>query len=287
MVQWNNSKKNYGLLSKKAVVGKGSTSLFQLIWAVSIVSGIGLIYGNLLGAALAMVLVTYPYIRQMKTFLYSFAELKAVALKHYRYAIYTAPQNVLNAVSQGLPVLMLGRFFGDVEVGAYFFTMRILQLPSALIGGAVRQVFYKEAADLKSDLKALRNKFQKVTLLLFAGILVPIIVMFFTGPALFSFVFGEEWREAGVYASWMFMWVGLMFVNPPASAMYFILNKQSKQLIYEVALFAARFAALFHFGQTQDILLTIQVYSCIGVFFNIVYITYISIVLRNESLNRG
>lgn len=287
MVQWSNNRKAYALLSQKTVVGKLSTSVFQLIWAFTIASGIGLAYGNLFGATLGLIIVARPFLLRKSNFKLRLSDFKRIASKNYRYLIYTAPQNLLNAISQGLPVFMLGRFFSDVEVGSYFFTMRILQLPSALIGGAVRQVFYKEAADLKNDIQALRKRFEKVTLILFSGILVPVVVLFFIGPDLFAYIFGDEWREAGLYASWMFLWVGLMFINPPASAMYFILNKQRTQLVYEIALFIARFGALYYFGQTRDILLTIQVYSIIGVVFNLIYIAYISIVLRNESLNRG
>jgi O-antigen/teichoic acid export membrane protein len=125
-----------------------------------------------------------------------------------------------------------------------------------------------------------------VTLILLGSILVPVTILFFTGPDLFAFVFGDEWRQAGTYASWMFVWVGLMFANGPASAMYFILNRQGGQLIYEIALFVVRFGALYYFGQTQNMLLTIQVYSIIGAVFNIFYITYIAVVLRNEGINR-
>ncbi|MBS9461270.1 oligosaccharide flippase family protein [Flagellimonas sp. 389] len=286
-IQIHNRFKQYYLISKKAVLDRLTTVIFQLAWVFIFATGIGLVYGNIFGGIISLVVLASPFYLHIKELKCSYKKLKSTAKKYYRYALYTAPKNLLNAVSQGLPIIMFGRYFGENEVGRYFFAVRILQLPSALIGEAVKQVFYKEAADFKEDIVTLKKKFFKVTFSLLGIILLPTLIVFLWGDVLFSFFFGDEWEVAGEYASWMFLWLSIGFVNPPASAMYFILNKQREQLFYEIGLFSFRYGALVFGGMRNDILFTVQIYSIIGMIFNIGYIVYISIYLCNRNISRG
>ncbi|ELR68651.1 hypothetical protein C900_00162 [Fulvivirga imtechensis AK7] len=285
-IEWLNRSKNFKFLSKRTVIERLSTVTLQMAWAWFIGTGIGLVYGNLLGVISGVLLIAVPSLKTIKGLTFSFDTLKATAKKYYRFAAYSTPQNLLNAISQGLPILMLGRYFGESEVGAYFFTMRILQLPSALVSGAIKQVFYKETVDSIENFDNLKSKYFKLTGLLLALILFPALIIFVFGSDIFAFIFGSEWESAGTYASWMFIWVGLMFVNPPSAVLYYTLHKQKIQLIMEVFLFASRFLALYYGGLYGDMLFTIKVYSIIGFIFNIFFIGYISILLTNGSSNR-
>ncbi len=283
LIQWQNKRKAYYILSKKAVLGRLSTVLFQLLWALVLTSGVGLVYGNIFGGIVGLIVLLYPLIPEIRKIKIDLGKLKVTALKYYRFVVYTTPQNLLNAISQSLPILTLGRYFGENEVGAYFFSMRILQLPSALIGVAIRQVFYKEAADVRSNIKTLRKKYSKVTLSLTMLISIPTAIIFFFGEGLFSWAFGQEWAVAGEYASWMFLWLSLGFINPPSSVLYFILNRQKDQLIYEAILFVFRLGAIYLGVFLNDALTMIKIYSIVGVVFNVIYIGYISVILYSDN----
>nr|WP_299386099.1 oligosaccharide flippase family protein [Allomuricauda sp.] len=286
LIQLSNREKRYKRLAKKSVFDKVSLTSSQLILAFIVGSGTGLVLGNIIGAFFGLLVLLPPFIKELLTITKKAKPLWEIAKKNYRFPVYSAPQNLLNSVSQGLPVIMFGNYFGAVEVGAYFFAMRILQLPSALIGNSVRQVFFKEAADSSDDFLSLRKKFKKVTFTLFLIVLIPLCAIFFYGENIFEFVFGKEWSNAGEYASWMFLWVGLMFTNPPAAAMYYILNKQRQQLIIETASFILRFLSLYFGALTGSMLLSVKLFSLVGILINCIFIGYIFYLLEYEYPNR-
>ncbi|MBK6912263.1 MAG: hypothetical protein IPH11_00740 [Ignavibacteriales bacterium] len=48
------------------------------------------------------------------------------------------------------------------------------------------------------------------------------------GPQIFAFVFGERWREAGVYSQYLTPWLLMNFVLSPISSVPMILGQTKK-----------------------------------------------------------
>jgi len=285
-----NREKSYKSISLAIVARRLSTVSLQVALGFFGAQALGLVLGNVLGCLVAAVVIAVCE-RSLFVQKHAASSLQEVAKTHYRFPCFSAPQNLLNMLSNQLPLFMLGYFYGAEVVGAYFFSMRILQLPAALIGQAIRQVFYKEASDLVENIPKLRRLYLKLTGALAASVLVPVVLLFIWGPSLFSFVFGVEWRLAGEFASWMFLWVGVGFINPPSVMLYHVFGMQRCSLIIDCLLFLCRFLALltgglYAFGSIE----TIKMYSCVGVIVNVVIILIIYLklnVLSSDEASSG
>jgi len=276
-----NRKRMYRIIATSKAVGQIAGSGFNIILGLLIGGTAGfLIFGN---ALIYIVPIAYILFKDKPTWFFNKENLIPVAKKHFRFPLYSAPQNFLNAVSQNLPIYMLGSFFGLEIVGLYWFAMRIIQLPTSLVGESVRQVFYKEASDMKDNPIRLRRFFIKMTGGLFSIVVVPVIVVFIWGPEIFRFIFGKEWAVSGEYAKWMFLWVGLLFINPPSISMFNILNLQKYSLFFDILLLSLRASALFVGGLFFSALQTIIFFSLAGLIFNV----FIILFIYNKLKKRG
>ena len=279
--QWHSKLENYALLSKNAMAQKLGIVIFQILTFVLFSSTYGLIVGFTFGWLLALLILIIPQWKEINQLPFRLTHLKLLAKKYYRFPAYTALQNLLNSVSQGLPILMLGFYFDATTVGLYFFAVRILQLPSTIIGKSVRQVFYKRASDLKSNLPQLRKEYLKTTFGLFGIILSPVVVIFIFGPEIFQFLFGKKWIEAGEISRWLFLWIGMGFCNSPSQSVLIILKKQNIFLFYEIVLTISRFLVLFITLSNSMILVdVIKFYSITGFLLNmsLIIISYFILI---------
>ena len=102
----------------------------------------------------------------------------------------------------------------------------------------------QEAADTRGARREQSAQFRKTTLWLAAIVVVPTIAVMVVGPWLFSAVLGEEWREAGVYARWLVLWIACGVINVPASAALQVLKRQRLLLVMEIGLLVGRVVAL-------------------------------------------
>lgn len=208
--------------------------------------------------------------------------LRQAAKKYRDFPLFSSPQNLLNAVSQNIPLLLLAKFFGPVAAGHYVLGVRCIQVPMNFLLTSLRQVFFQKASETCNcggDVYAL---FRKATLGLLALVALPAATVVAFGPVIFAFVLGRQWAPAGEYARWLVLWLGLMFANVPAVLFAQIYRKQRAVLLQDVGLLAMRILALVIGGLRASPLLAVALYSLVGVAFNLFIILWAGSFLRKS-----
>lgn len=200
--------------------------------------------------------------------------LKDLGKKYYDFPLYRAPEVFLNAVSQGLPVLMLTAFFGPTSAGFYTIGRTVLNMPSQLIGKSVGDVFYPRIATAANNKESVTTLIRKATLAL-AGIgILPFGVVILFGPFLFSFIFGSDWVIAGEYARWIALWSFFGFMNRPSVSALPVLFAQKFHLFYTIIMLITRLGvlAIGYYVFSSDII-AIALFGISGAILNFGLIT--------------
>ncbi len=189
------------------------------------------------------------------------------------FAKFRAPQVLINAISQSLPVLMLATFFGTVAAGYFALARTAVGIPSALLGKAVGDVFYPKISAAASNDEELYPLVKKAVLLLSAAGVIPFSVVIIFGPLLFSLVFGSEWETAGEYARWLAVWMFFMYINSPAVKSIAVVEKQELHLLFTCITVAIRAASLYlGYSLYNDEILAIAVFSTLSAILNVLLI---------------
>jgi len=165
------------------------------------------------------------------------ATLMSIGKKYSEFPIYSAPTGILNSSFQVLPVIMLGIFFVPSVVGLYAMASRITKLPIDIISMPIRRIYVQRIAKLRNENKAIKGILIKTTLGLAAIGIIPFAVIAFFGEELFSFVLGDKWGQAGIYASILVPWLFSVFAITPSSSNFVVLKKQA--LWFRIQLFNA------------------------------------------------
>lgn len=276
MSQWVIRKKQFKIMAKVAVL--------QSLWLNTAKAGIGLL--SPLAAVLVVLatvgsalhaLMLWSGVRkssERKFVLSDPAEgsvcSKALAWQHRDFAYYRTPQIVLNAASQSMPVLMLASFFGPAAAGFYALGKMVLGMPTALVGQSVASVFYPRFNEAFHNGEDTCNLLGKATLFLGVIGIIPFGLVVAFGPWLFSFVFGDEWRTAGVFSQWLALWSYFGFMNRPSVGAIPVLALQGLFLLYEVASVALRAISLFvGFIIYDNALVAVALFSVVSVALNL------------------
>ncbi len=211
-------------------------------------------------------------------------KLLMLARRHADFPLLRTPQNLINAASQSLPVLLLAGYFGPGSAGQYALAIAVLGLPAGLIGGSVMSVFYPRVNEaIQSGGNARQLIIEATAGMALVGV-VPILVICLAGPALFSFVFGADWETSGRYAQWLAFWIFLQFVNKPAVAAVAPLRLQHGLLIYELFSTGSKLVALWlGFALFASDLVAVALFSVVGI---VAYLWLIFWVIRNAGEER-
>ncbi|WP_081647694.1 lipopolysaccharide biosynthesis protein [Pseudorhodobacter ferrugineus] len=211
-------------------------------------------------------------------------------LKKYRdFPIYRAPTDLLNAVSQALPVILLAALFSPLVAGFFVLARSVTNLPMNVLGVAIGNVLYAKFADMERSKQPLFPLVFKITVVLLCvpGTALAAAALFF--PALFSFVFGEVWRASGEYAMWMSLWLICMLVNIPTVRALPVIQRQGLHLVFNIVIFGAggmSFLAGYMIEQTP---LAAVIWFSIGTASALVIqiITYLVVILLHDQIALG
>lgn len=234
----------FGASARSSLAAGGTQTGSQIALGVSGAGGMGLAIGYLLGRVggiLPLVETISPSHRaQLRRT--SAGHLRAAAARYRRFPLYSLWAALLNAASAQSPVLLLAVMFDTTVVGWFSITVRVLQLPSTIVGGAVAQVFYSRVShENPADVATTTTAVYRSLVALGTG---PMVLLAVGGQQLFALFFGEAWREAGTYAQWLAPWLLVVFITSPLSTLVWVRERQRAEFVFQVVVLSVRLAAL-------------------------------------------
>ncbi len=282
---WCIRRKAFGKTAVSQVVRSGSNGTLQIVTGLLSCGGGGLIASWVAATGIASLNLSRQVLSMDKELLRRTVNWQEIGkqLKEYRdFPIYSATQNVVNALSQGLPILFLGYFYGLSVAGAYAFGERLLKVPMNFILNSLRPVLFQKACETHNRGGTLLDLYLKTTIGLFVIALLPSSVLFIWSPQIFSWLFGSQWHVAGELARWLVLWLVVGFCNLPSVLFARILRKQRSLFLYECVGLAATIAALAGGAYFMTSAHTVILYSVVGSSLNAFLILWIYYSLRRS-----
>lgn len=208
--------------------------------------------------------------------------IKQLAKDYRDFPLYSASQNVVNALSSGLPVLLLTHYYGIVVAGMYAFGARILVLPMGFVLRSLRQVLFQKAGETQHRGGRLLPLYVKVTAGLFALIFLPALVLFIWAPELFTWIFGSQWLMAGEFAQSLILWLMFYFCNLPAVLFAQIIRIQRTFFFYDLVLLAGRALSMVLGGLYLSAPQTILLFASVGAVMNVCLILFVGYAIAKK-----
>ncbi len=275
-----NRMKKYSTLSMNTILSAFITPLVSLVLGFSMEGPFGLFLGLILGQLISTVYLQFKVksVIILKISLNELSEMIKIAKRHYKFPFYSLPSELINRAGRQLPVFFIGYLSGEAAVGVYNLCSRMLSLPISLISNAVSEVFKKRVIDEYHSIGNCKDIFEKTAKMLLLIGIFPTISLLLFGPELFSFVFGDNWYEAGIYARILSPMYLLQLIVSPLTYIYFLKEKLGEDLILHVC-YIGLIILLFSFST-----LHISLYETLIIFSVINCVLYATYFFRSYQL---
>lgn len=225
---WAVRMKRFGIISYSKLTNSIVGNVFKVIFGALQTGYIGLILGTLIGLFVSVIFFFKDFKFSNRAYkIKSKSSRNYLLAKEYiEFPKVNLPHTMMDLGKDLLIALILWELYGQTEYGLFNHTYQMLRLPLVLIGTSIGQVFFQRCAEkINKGENVLSVAVASVRTLTLLSI-VPFAVVFLFGEELFAFVFGEAWREAGVYAEIMTPWFMVNFITSPISSLPLILRKQ-------------------------------------------------------------
>lgn len=247
----------------------------------------GLIIGLVLGQLFGSIIMLLTTLLKSKNFFskVSWPKMKSLAIKYQNFVWVSSPHAIIDTLMDSGIVFLLSYYFFDAVVGWYSFAFRILKAPVGLIGSAFYQVSYQRMSEAKNKGENIQPLIMSMYKKSFLIGLPGFFILFLFTPEIFSFIFSEKWREAGVIAQILIPWLFLNFIVSPVAGVPLIYNKQAHAFLITIADGLIRALALIIGGIYGNYKLSFLIISlsCSGIMLFAMWWYYSLAAPKNES----
>lgn len=250
----------------------------------------GLLEGKILADILSLLFLVKYHYKKNTIQLLSISKKRMIVIskKHDNFPRYQSVTSFFNAISQSLPIILFTALYSAEVAGLYSLTVRALAAPMGMITSSTREVFYQKVSKMFANNEDIFQFYKKTTLNLFKIFLIPFFLIIFFGEFLFSFVFGNEWSESGVYAQIYIFWLFSGFINMPSVVSFAILGLQKIQMKLEIySLFLRFFAIIIGFYLFHSSYASLALFTLSSMSINIYIILFVYKKLKYDSQNRN
>ena len=257
---WHNRKKRFKHIATESVFQSITISVSQSSLS-SWLQSLGLIFGQMISSFLSVLYYLRIFLKKDKTKLNK-KKIILLMKKYSQYPLIDVPSSLISISANRALNILLASIFSPSVAGFYYLTQRVLQTPITLISGSILIVFRQQAVQDYKKNNHCKVIYMKTLCLLFLIALLPSTILYFWAENLFAFIFGEQWRESGMYAKVLIPALFLRFIANPLSFVIYIAEKQIWNFIANVILLILLLVSVLTPGDiTQVIKLIMFSYS--------------------------
>lgn len=278
---WSSRKKKFKLLAENSIITAITVPVFSISFGIWKSGPMGLFVGYLLSQLIPALVLEYRIPREERVLWSDFnlVKIKEFAWKYRKFPKINLPSDIINRLSNQIPVFMLGQFGVVSGIAIYGLCARILSLPSQVISSAIGEIF-RQRASLDYLQKGSFNFIFLQTLKLTGGISFVIILgVLILGPWFFGFIYGEQWVEAGDLSRYLILFFMVKFIVSPLSFTVVIKQKLNLGLFKNIVTFLL-VSFVFYFGFNILNLNYFNVLSLFALVYAFIDVFYLMILFK-------
>jgi O-antigen/teichoic acid export membrane protein len=276
---------NYWLIRHQAFKASAINRISQKITDSALMVGLGYmkisggqIIGEFTGRVALGFTALFQSVNKGFTFKsYDAKRIRQLASKYRDFPLFNSLPALADSIGLYIPGMFISSFFGEAETGYYGITRFVLSIPLIIISRNIAQVLFERYAAKRNQQQPVYHEVKKLFLYLIVATVPFVLILVLFAPALFAFVFGDEWRISGEYTQILALSYALRFVNGSITVVFSALEKirvaSYWQMYFFIVICSLGFLKYFDVTMVQFLWILMLVES-------VSYIIYIYLGLR-------
>ncbi len=252
---WLTRKGRFAQIASTSVVRSLAVAGMQLLAGLAAHGGLSaLVIGTITGQLVTLVFIRTRTPDAREVLPPTAPTMREVARTYRRMPLLNGPNAIVDSLRNTGINLLIGAV-AIAALGQFQLAWAVMQVPVALVAGAVGQVFLKKLSDTeRGHMRPLVN-----TTLVRAALVAapPFLALYVLAPWLFPLLFGDQWVQAGLFARALTPWLFMTVLTSPVSNLFVVTHTQARMLGFALLYCAAPLAWLW--ATPLDLLATVTV----------------------------
>jgi len=243
---WFSRLKQYKVAARSKVLSAVSSEPVKIATGLGGWGPSGLVFSTIIGSIAAGAYAFWKFLKSEPEGLKNLSNerMKALAVLHKDYPMFSIWGSVLNRLAQWAHVGIFTLYYGLAAVGFMALCRRIFMAPLNVLSNSYSQVFFQRISEIE-DAKELPALYYKV---LFRFLIAAAGMVFFVQilPSnTMGFIFGEAWGNSFMYLKYLIYWFALNFVTSSLAFITYRINMQRVGLVLDALHFVLAIVAVY------------------------------------------
>ena len=236
LIYFNTRNEHFQTVARARAAQAISITSLQLVTGSIASSSIALIASHMVGLVLGVrsLLVRSGPELQRRLAQIRLATLLAVARRYSSFPRYLIVGHLANTASSQAPVLALAVLYGPAESGVFAFAERFTVIPSAVIAGAVGEVYRQKAAQQYSEKGHCLQLFTETKLKLLGAASILAIGTLVAAYAVIPKLLGSNWGDVAEVAAILSIVVFFQNISSPLSQTVYLAAMYRADLAWQI-----------------------------------------------------
>lgn len=262
-----NRARDYRTLAVSSTLESAATAVAKVGLALPGWTQVGLPCGTVVGRAVSNVWLRLRLRRRLPGFrvrLFSrraTLRQRAAARRNGNFPRFVAVKDLINSLSEALPVLLLAPHFDAAFIGLYGLAYAMGKTPANLVSNSAESVLYAHASECVRQRRPLGSLVRRYLLLMAVAASVAVAAAYLLADPFFSFGFGSRWAGCAPFLKVMLPWLWIHVVATPLTFVANLFSTQFAELCFFIVKLGLRLAALVVGLLQADFLLSVGLFS--------------------------
>ena len=288
-IYWFNRHKNFRQTAAANLAQSVTNSGVKLSTSNAIQAGGGLIAGAITGQIVGAFWFLIQWMRKFTSYFrsVSFKEMGSVAKEYYRFPSFNMPNNLVNNISNALPIFLISTFFTAPQVGLYGLGFAMIFRPMGLIVNSMEQVFSQRIIKKYNENLPIWKEIRLLMLRSFQIGFIPFLLAGIFGPFIFRTIFGAEWEESGRFMQLLVPWFFAAFLSNQLTFLPDLFSKQKTYFMLNLIRLVLRIGGMSIGIYLDNIYLMLGMFSLASLLIVIVTLIWYVVMLKRYEAERN
>lgn len=244
LTQWAIREKLFSTIARTKITQSVSGAFAKIALGLMGVRPLGLLIGAIVAQGGGITTLSRSLLKKKGVPRPQKGEVRRVALRYRKFPMYGTWSGIFITTGGRIANLVFVMLYSTQIAGLFAMAQQLLGVPSTFVGQAIGQVFIQRGSVAKRD-GNLASLFAQTSRSLMKIGFFPILLSSCIAPYVFSWLLGEQWARAGIFAGIISPWVAINFVYSPLSHVFSIMERQKTGLAFEFLHLPLRIGSLW------------------------------------------
>jgi O-antigen/teichoic acid export membrane protein len=237
LMSWSIREKQFKIIAKTKMTQSIASSIIKIVLGLLAFKPFGLLLGHTVAQVAgigSIVSQSKDTFAQNKRYI-NLSRILFLAKRYSNFPKYQIASRFLLAFASHTPLMFVAFMYDSDATGQLALAFMVLGIPITLIGSSMGQAYYGEITKIgKKNVIQIKEITYSLTKKLFILSIVPFLILALFGELLFSFIFGNNWAEAGIFSSMLAVYLVAQFMSAPIINLFNLYEKQEKLFLFNL-----------------------------------------------------